>query len=178
MTIVGLGTIGEAIAARAHAFGISVTGVRRRPELPASPYVERVVGPDQLDDVLRGCDFLVLAAPGTASTTRMIGARELALLNRGAVLVNVARAQIVDDAAMRAALTSGHLGGAVLDVFEREPLGAQDPLWDLPNVLITPHSAGFRKSHWDDVTALFIDNFERFERGASLRNPVDLAAGY
>lgn len=178
MTIVGLGTIGEAIAARAHAFGIEVTGVRRRPELPHSSYVERVVGPEQLDDVLRGCDFLVLSAPGVASTTRMIGARQLALLNRGALLVNVARAQIVDDSAMRAALASGQLGGAVLDVFEREPLDANDTLWDLPNVIITPHSAGFRESHWDDVTALFIDNFERFQRGATLRNPVDLAAGY
>jgi D-2-hydroxyacid dehydrogenase (NADP+) len=178
MTIVGLGTIGEAIAARAHAFGIEITGVRRRPELPASSSVERVVGPEQLDDVLRGCDVLVLSAPGVASTTRMIGAHQLALLNRGAILVNVARAQIVDDAAMRTALVSGQLGGAVLDVFEREPLDAHDPLWDLPNVIITPHSAGFRESHWDDVTALFVDNFERFERGVSLRNPVDLAAGY
>jgi phosphoglycerate dehydrogenase-like enzyme len=178
MTIVGLGTIGEAIAARAHAFGIEVTGVRRRPDLPRSPYVERVVGPEQLDDALRGCDFLVLSAPGVASTARMIGARQLALLNPGAVLVNVARAQIVDDAAMRTALASGQLGGAVLDVFEREPLDAQDPLWDQPNVIITPHSAGFRESHWDDVAALFIDNCERFQRGTPLRNPVDLAAGY
>ena len=178
MTIVGLGTIGEAIAARAHAFGIEVTGVRRHPELPRPSYVERVVGPEQLDDALRGCDFLVLSAPGVASTTRMIGERQLSLLNRGAVLVNVARAQIVDDAAMRAALASGQLGGAVLDVFEREPLDPSDALWDLPNVIITPHSSGFRESHWDDVTALFIENLERFQRGEVLLNPVNLGAGY
>jgi phosphoglycerate dehydrogenase-like enzyme len=178
MTIVGLGTIGDAIAVRAHAFGIHVTRVRRRPAIPKSDAVDRVVGPDRLDEALRNCDILVVAAPGVASTAGMIGEPQLALLSRGALLVNVARAQIVDDHAMRAALASGQLGGAVLDVFEKEPLPTDSPLWDLPNVVITPHNSGFRQSHWNDVAALFIENCERFQRGDSLLNPVDLAAGY
>ena len=178
MTIVGLGTIGQEIAKRAHAFGIHVTGVRRNASAPKPSFVQAVVGPDQLDDALADCDLLVLSAPGTGSTHRMIGAPQLALLNRGAVLVNVARAGIVDDAAMRLALESGQLGGAVLDVFEREPLDPADGLWSMKNVVLTPHSAGFRVSHWDDVTALFVDNLQRYQQGRALLNQVDLVAGY
>lgn len=178
MTIVGLGTIGGEVAKRAHAFGMKVTGVRRRAEETPPAGVDRVVGTDRLHDALAGCDVLVLSAPGVSSTQRMIGARELAMLNPGAIVVNVARAQIVDDTAMRDALASGQLGGAVLDVFEREPLDAASPLWSLPNVVITPHSSGFRASHWDEVTDLFTDNLRRFQRGEPLRNVVDTTAGY
>jgi phosphoglycerate dehydrogenase-like enzyme len=178
MTIVGLGTIGLEVAKRAHAFGMKVTGVRRHAERPAPAEVERVVGTDQLDDALRGCDVLVLSAPGVAGTQGMIGARELALLNPGAVLVNVARAQIVDGGAMRAALASGQLGGAVVDVFEKEPLNSDDALWSTPNVIVTPHSSGFRATHWDAVTELFVDNMRRYQKSQPLENVVDLAAGY
>jgi phosphoglycerate dehydrogenase-like enzyme len=178
MTIVGLGTIGLEIAWRAHAFGIEVTGVRRQAHEPPPSFVSQVVGPAHLDEALRGRDILVLAAPGVRATQRMIGARQLALLNRGALLVNVARAAIVDHDAMVAALGAGQLSGAVLDVFEREPLDESDPLWSMPNVVITPHSSGFRSTHWDDVTALFGDNLTRFRQGQSLRNVVDLSAGY
>lgn len=178
MTIVGLGTIGLEIAKRAHAFGIEVTGVKRQVHEPPPPFVTQVVGPEQLDDALRGRDIVVLAAPGVRATQRMIGADQFALLNRGALLVNVARAAIVDHDAMIAALTAGQLGGAVLDVFEREPLDPTDPLWSMPNVIVTPHSSGFRATHWDDVTALFSDNLRRMQRGDALRNVVDLSAGY
>ena len=178
MTIVGLGTIGLEIARRAHAFGMRVTGVRRHVHKPRPDFVERVVGPDNLSEALDGCDILVLSAPGVAATHRMIGAEQLAMLNRGAVLVNVARGQVVDDAAIHAALGSGQLGGAVLDVFDREPLESSSPLWSMPNVVITPHSSGFRATHWDDVIALFSDNLRRFQRGEPLSNLVDLAAGY
>ena len=178
MTIVGLGTIGTEIAKRAHAFGMHVTGVRRTLDQPTMPFVDRVVGPGQLDDVLQNCDVLVLSAPGVSSTHRMIGAERFALLNRGALLVNVARAGIVDDAAMRAALDSGQLAGAMLDVFDREPLDAMDALWTTQNVVITPHCAGFRESHWNDVTALFSENLRRHQRGETLRNVVNLTAGY
>ena len=178
MTIVGLGTIGLEIARRAHAFGMRVTGVRRRTNEPQSEFVDRVVGPDRLGDALNGCDVLVLSAPGIAATHRMIGAEQLDMLNPGAVLVNVARGQVVDDTALQRALESGQLGGAVLDVFDREPLESSSPFWTMPNVLITPHSSGFRESHWDDVVALFSDNLRRFQRGEPLRNVVDAAAGY
>jgi phosphoglycerate dehydrogenase-like enzyme len=178
MTIVGLGTIGLEVAKRAHAFGMHVTGVRRHADRERPSYVDAVVGADHLDDALTGCDVVVLSAPGTTRTQHLIGAPQLARLNRGAVLVNVARAGIVDGDAMQAALHSGQLGGAVLDVFDHEPLAADDPLWTTPNVVLTPHSAGFRASHWDEVAALFRDNLVRFQRGEPLRNSVDLAAGY
>lgn len=178
MTIVGLGTIGVAIAERARAFGMHVTGVRRRTNELAPLCVDRVVGAHALHDALDGADVLVIAAPGIASTQSMIRAREIAMLNRGALLVNVARAGIVDQVAMREALQTGQLGGAILDVFEQEPLDRDDPLWTTPNVIITPHSAGFRATHWDELTALFCDNLARYRNGESLRNVVDLSAGY
>ena len=178
MTIVGLGTIGIEIAKRAAAFGMHVVGVRRTLTLPKPPFVDEVFGPDALDSALRGADILVLSAPGVGSTQRMIGAEQIALLNRGALLVNVARAGIVYDAAMRDALANGQLRGAVLDVFEREPLDAADDLWAMPNVVLTPHSSGFRESHWDEVSALFSENLQRIQRGATPLNVVDLRAGY
>jgi phosphoglycerate dehydrogenase-like enzyme len=178
MTIVGLGTIGVEIAKRAHAFGMHVTGVRRRLDQPAPDCVERVVGADQLADALRGCDVLVLAAPGVPATRAMIGARELALLEPGAVLVNVARAAIVDQQALIQELESGRLGGAVLDVFEHEPLESRSPFWSMRNVVVTPHSSGFRSSHWNDVIALFTDNLTRYREGRPLRQLIDPAAGY
>jgi len=178
MTIVGLGSIGTEVARRAHAFGMSVVGVRRHATRDQPAFVERIVGPDRLDEALTGCDVLVLAAPAIATTQRMIGRAQLERLNRGAVLVNVARAQIVDQDAMQAALESGQLGGAVLDVFEREPLPASSPLWELRDVIITPHSSGFRAEHWDRTAGLFAENLRRFCRGEQLLNVVDTAAGY
>lgn len=178
MTIVGLGTIGMEVAKRAHAFGVTVTGIRRRTNEPKPAFVDRVLAPEQLGEALTGCDILVLSAPGVEATKRIVGREQLAMLATGAVLVNVARGQVVDEAAMIEALRSGALGGAVLDVFEREPLPADSPLWDLPNVVITPHSSGFRATHWDDVVELFAENLERFQRGEPPQNVVDPAAGY
>jgi phosphoglycerate dehydrogenase-like enzyme len=178
MTIVGLGTIGVEIAKRANAFGINVTGVRRNPDQAAPPYVDRVFGSDRIDDALVDCDILVLAAPGVAATQGMIGPRQFALLNPGAVIVNVARAAIVDQQALIQGLKSGRLGGAVLDVFEQEPLEPASPFWSMRNVVITPHSSGFRSTHWRDVIALFVDNLTRYRGGQPLRHLVDAAAGY
>lgn len=178
MTIVGLGSIGVEIAKRAHAFGMNVTGVRRRPDQPRPRCVDRVVGSDRLHDALDGCDILVLAAPGVAATQGMIGERELEMLNPGAVLVNVARAAIVDQRALIQELKSGRLGGAVLDVFEQEPLDPGSPFWTMPNVVVTPHSSGFRSTHWIDVIALFADNLKRYQAGKPLRHLVDPTAGY
>ncbi len=158
MTILGLGTIGTEVARRAHAFGIRVTGVRRRTDQAKPDFVERIVAPDDLTDALRHCDILVISAPFVAHTNSLIGAAEIATLNRGAILVNVARGQIVDQTAMIQGLQNGQLGGAVLDVFHQEPLESQSPLWSLPNVVISPHSSGFRASHWDELIDLFSDN--------------------
>jgi len=127
---------------------------------------------------LGGCDVLVIAAPFIPETDRLIGARQLALLNRGAILVNVARGRIVDEREMIAALEEKRLGGAVLDVFDREPLDSASPLWSLPNVVITPHCSGVRPDHWDAVIELFGDNLLRFRHGEPLLNLVDCDAGY
>src|SRR5436190_21512670 len=122
MTIVGFGTIGQEVARRAHAFGMRVTGIRRRLDQPVPPFVDSMVGPDQLNDAVRSADVLVISAPFLPGTDRMIRAEHIALLNPGAIIINVARGKIVDEPAMIAALQDGRLGGAVLDVFEREPL--------------------------------------------------------
>lgn len=178
MVILGFGATGQEVARRAHAFGMHVTGIRRRSDLPVPSFVDRVCSPDKLQDVLRGADVLVISAPAIRETERMIGEDHLALLKRGAIIVNVARAKIVEESAMLAALQSGQLGGAVLDVFEHEPLASSSPLWTLPNVLISPHSSGVRPDHWDEVIDLFAENLNRFERGEPLLNTVDCKAGY
>src|SRR5439155_20762070 len=102
----------------------------------------------------------------------------LTLMNPGAILINVARGKIVDQTALLDALRSGQLGGAMLDVFEREPLDPSSSLWSLPNVIISPHSSGVRPDHWDEVIDLFSENLRRFQRGDPLLNPVDVHAGY
>jgi len=178
MTVVGLGTIGVEIARRAHAFGMPVTGVRRRPGHAKPEFVDRILGPEQIDEALENCEVVVLSAPAVAATLRMIGEKQLAKLTRGAIVVNVARGPIIDERALRHGLETGHIGGAVLDVFDREPLDATNPLWSMPNVVITPHSSGFRASHWDEVVDLFTENYHRFQHGEPLRNVVDPAAGY
>jgi phosphoglycerate dehydrogenase-like enzyme len=178
MTVVGLGTIGSEVARRAHAFGMRVTGVRRNIQNENPSFVDRVVARDRLTDALTGCDILVVSAPGVAETNRLIGREELAMLNPGATIVNVARGAIVDEQAMIEALRSGRLRAAVLDVFEHEPLDPSSPLWSLPNVIITPHSSGFRANHWDKVIDLFTENLRRFQRSETLLNLVDCAAGY
>jgi phosphoglycerate dehydrogenase-like enzyme len=178
MTILGFGTIGQEVARRAHAFGMSVTGIRRRVDQPAPPFADRVVGPAQLNEALRDCDVLVIAAPFVAETDRLIRAEQLALLHRGAILINVARGKIVDEPALLAALDNGQLGGAVLDVFEREPLDPSSPLWTIPNVIVSPHSAGVRPDHWTAVINLFAENLVRFRKGEPLLNLVSPHAGY
>jgi phosphoglycerate dehydrogenase-like enzyme len=180
--IVGLGSIGTAAARLLHALGARVDGIRRNLSGAPPPGVNRVAGPDQLLDLLPDADIVVLAAPQTSDTRGLIGSRELAAMRRDAILVNVSRGKLVDQAELVSALTAPAdvrtIGGAALDVFEHEPLPRESPLWSLPNVLITPHMAGFRRSHWDAVTDLFAENLRHFEAGQTLLNPVDKRAGY
>jgi phosphoglycerate dehydrogenase-like enzyme len=178
MGIIGLGTIGQAVAARAAALGMHVVGVRRRPEEGGVPGVREVVGPAQVHDVIASSDVLVLAAPWTGATDRLLDAPAIGRMKRGAVVVNVARGQLVDERALIAALGSGHLSGAALDVFTEEPLPPDSPFWSLPNVILTPHTSGFRADHWDAVVDLFVEQLQRFQDGRPLLNEVDCAAGY
>jgi phosphoglycerate dehydrogenase-like enzyme len=178
MGIIGLGTIGQAIAARASALGMRVVGVRRRPEQGTPRGVDAVLGPGETGQVIESSDVLVLAAPWTGATDRLLDAVALARMKRGAVVINVARGQLVDQDALAAALVRGHLRGAVLDVFDEEPLAPASPLWSLPNVIVTPHTSGFRGDHWDSVIDLFEEQIERFRDNRPLLNAVDLEAGY
>src|SRR5579884_296957 len=156
MGILGLGTIGRAIARRAQAFGLRVWGTRRTAgEVPG---VERVLGPEGLDEVLRVADVLVVTLPLTPATRGLIGARELALLPAGAFVVNVGRGGLIDEAALVDALRAGHLAGAGLDVFEEESLPETSPLWTLPEVILTPHVAGNFPGYMDRVVPLFCAN--------------------
>ena len=176
--VIGLGSIGVEVCRLGTAFGMRVIGVRRHPDRGAPEGVHEVWGPERLDDLAAAADVLVVAAPSTGETEALLDARRIGLMKRGAWLVNVARGQLVDAAALRHALESGALSGAALDVFAEEPLPADSPLWRAPNLLITPHTSGFRQGHWDDAVDVFIDNLARWDRGELLRWRVDAARGY
>lgn len=176
--LVGVGTIGSEIAARAQAFGMPVIALRRRPAYGTIGHVERVFGPQQLHEFLSRCHVLVIAAPLTPETHLMIGAAQFARLPQGAVVVNVGRAKIIDTEALMASLHAGHLGGASLDVFPQEPLPPDHPLWQTPNVILTPHTSGFRQGHWEEVIDLFGDNIERWLKGEPLKFRIEPELGY
>ena len=120
----------------------------------------------------------MLPAPWTPDTDGVLGAREIGQMKRGAVLINVARGQLMDEDALASAPASRHLSGAGPGLFTEEPLSPASPFWSLPNVILTPHTSGFRADHWDAVVDLFEDQVRRFEDGRPLLNPVDCAAGY
>ena len=176
--IVGMGAIGRATATRLAALGASVTGIRRNLGAPAPPGFHAVRRLAELQDALRSADVVVIAAPQTRETRGLIGAPELACMKQDAVVVNVSRGALLDQDALAHRLRAGRLGGAALDVFRHEPLDPDDPLWEVPNLLITPHTSGFRPDHWDAVTELFAENLRRFERREPLLNVVDKQAGY
>ena len=178
MGIVGLGSIGREIAKLAAPFGLKVSGIRRRPEAPSELPGVDIYGPDRLLDVLSSSDIIVLSMPHTPDTRQIIGPRELDRMKPGALLINIARGKLVDDDAVVAALRDGRLGGAALDVFTREPLEASSPYWDLPNVIVTPHTSGAMEDYWTPLVTLFSDNLRRFEKGEPLLNVVDKEAGY
>ncbi len=176
--LIGAGTIGSEIARLAAAFGMKVVAITRRPRDERSRR-HRVDEPGGARTICcNQSDVVVIAAPLTPETLNMIGAAEMARMKRGAVLINVGRARIVDHVALSDALRSGHLGGASLDVFHREPLPADDPLWAAPNVILTPHTSGFRQGHWDDVIELFCENLRRYQRGEPVRFRVEPELGY
>jgi phosphoglycerate dehydrogenase-like enzyme len=176
--IVGLGMIGAELARLAHGFGMRVVATRRRPELAPPQYVDGVLPATALEQLLRQSDVVILAAPDTRETTRLIDARALACMKRDALLVNVGRGALVDEEALVRTLAEGRLGGAGLDVFADEPLPATSPLWKLPNVIVTPHVGGVRADYWRVAVDMFVDNLRRFEAGEPLLNIVDKEAGY
>jgi glyoxylate/hydroxypyruvate reductase len=177
--LVGLGGVGRVVARLLDAAGVRVIGAGR----PGRSYddvpgVSRFVADTEISSVLPEVDALVLACPLTERTFHLIGRDELALLPPGAVVVNIARGQVIDEPALVEELLSGHLGGACLDVFETEPLPESSPLWELPNVLISPHSASTVSAENRLIADLFTDNLRRWLAGRPLRNVFDKSAGY
>ena len=176
MCVVGLGTIGQSIARRAKALGMQVTGVRRS----GAPVdgVDTVVTMDERLEAIRGANVLVVVAPLTDETRGLIGADELAALAPRSTIIDVSRGGVSDIDAVVEALGSGQLSGAAIDVFEPEPLPDTSPLWDVPNLLLTPHAAGNSRSYVSRWAQTLASNIEALEAGQPLANVVDRSLGY
>jgi phosphoglycerate dehydrogenase-like enzyme len=180
VVIFGHGSIGREVGRLARAFGMHAVGVKRsvEGESPEAHNLDELHPASAFRDLLPRAEFLVLAAPHTRETERVLGVDEFARLPKGAVLINIGRGALVDEAAMIDALEDGRLGGAALDVFATEPLPADSPLWTLPNVLVCPHSASTSDRENGRLTELFCDNLRRFLRGERLRNVLDVVRMY
>ena len=176
--LIGVGTIGSEIAKRAEAFGMRVIALRRRPAYGTIGHVDRVYGREDLAEFLGQCHVVAICAPLTPETLGMLATEQFAQMPRGAVVINVGRAKIIDTEALMDALDSGHLGGASLDVFPQEPLPPDHRLWKTPNVILTPHTSGFRRGHWEEVIDLFGDNLDRWLRHEPLKFRIELELGY
>lgn len=159
--IVGLGSIGESFARRANGWDVELLGYKRRPAEYAG-VVPRVFGPGELLEMCRLSDVLVITMPGSPETRHLIGEAELEALGHG-YLINVGRGSVVDEQALIRALSAGRLRGAGLDVFETEPLPADSPLWDMPNVVVTPHSAGDTPRYGERLARIFRQNLQAFQ---------------
>jgi glyoxylate/hydroxypyruvate reductase len=177
ITIVGLGTLGTAIARHAAGFGMTVTGVRANPA--PHPHCQQVIGTDQLDAALLGSKFLVLACPLTDATRGLIDRRRLELLPEGAGVVNIGRGELLDQDALCDGLDAGRLSGAVLDVFDPEPIPAGHRLWRTPNLIISPHTSADDPATYNPISLdLFLANLRAWKEGRPLPNRFHIARGY
>jgi phosphoglycerate dehydrogenase-like enzyme len=177
--IVGLGAIGGAVAERARAFGLRVIATRRRFVTGmTSPIADELLGPDALDYLLAESDAIVLAAPQTDETENLIGERELALMKPGSVLCNVGRGTLIDEGALLAGLEAGRPAAAILDVTREEPLPTDSPLWNAPNLYLSPHSSAVHDRYFDSVINLFVTNLARYLKDEPLLNLVRPEVGY
>jgi len=179
MGIVSYGSIGQASARLAKAFGMKVWATRKRPEVSANdPLVDRVFGLPQLREMIAGSDFVVVCSPLTPETRGFIGAAEIAAMKPSAVFMNVGRGPVVVESALIEALREKRIRGAALDVFETEPLPAGHPMFSLENVLLSPHSADHTPGWVEQSVELFLANFERYVKGEPLENVVNKKEGY
>lgn len=177
--VVGLGAIGTAVAERGKAFGMRVIATRRNPQQKAN-YVDLLLPPDQLPNLLRESEYVVLCVPLTPETHRLIGEEELRLMRRDAILINIARGQVVDQSALIHALQERWIAGAGLDVFDPEPLPADSPLWRMPNVIISPHVSGVTPHYGVRAAEIFLRNLHAYLASdfAAMMNVVDKHARY
>ncbi len=176
--LVGIGSIGREVAKRASVLGMHVIATRENPQKGTPEAVEQVYPSTAITTVLENSDYVVLAAPTTPATTGLINAERLSHMKPEAVLINVGRGSLVDEAALAVALRSQRIGGAALDVFEQEPLPANSPLWDLENLLLTPHTAGLTERLWERHYVLISENLRRYLAHQPLLALVDKSKGY
>ena len=178
--IVGYGDIGRAVAERARAMGMRVLAVKRHapPAGAADPFAERIFTPQSMRDMIAASDYIVAAAPLTPETRGLIGGPEFAVMKPSAVVVNIGRGPVIDEAAMLRALEGRRIRGAVLDVFDAEPLPDGHPFYRLDNVLLSPHMADHTADWLERAMQFFLDNFARFQKGQPLRNLVNKDLGY
>jgi phosphoglycerate dehydrogenase-like enzyme len=177
--VIGAGGIGTQVAIRLASLGARCVGVRRRPDLGPPDGFDRVVGSDALDAELPEADVVVLTAPHTTESAGLFTSERLKRLKDGSILINVSRGALIDEHALADELRRGRLRGAALDVFAKEPLAADSPLWQLRSVLLTPHISPVSPGRfWPRALEVFCDNWRRYDRGEPLRNLVDKQAGY
>jgi phosphoglycerate dehydrogenase-like enzyme len=189
--IVGYGSIGRQVARLMHEYGVTLLATKRDvlhpadagyiPEGMGDPegdFIHRLYPPQALVSMLKECDFIIITVPLTPETHNFIGARELAVVKPSAFLIDVSRGGVVDHAALYAALRDQKLAGAALDVFPEEPLASDNPLWKLPNVILTPHISGNTPLYDERAAAFFAENLHRYLAGLSLYNRIDVSRGY
>lgn len=189
--IIGYGSIGREIGRLAKAFGMRVLASKRNParredtgyRVPGAgdarmEYVDQVFGPDELSEMVSACDYVVAALPLTPETRGLVSESVIRAMKPTAYFVNISRGEVVDEEALIRALREGNIAGAGLDVFRQEPLPPDSPLYDLPNVILTPHISGATAAYNDRATDLFAENLRRYLAGESLLNLVDKTAGY
>jgi len=177
--IVGYGDIGRAVATRVRAVGMHVLAVKRHvPPRNTDPLVDKIYAPDARLEMIARSDYVVASAPLTEETRGMIGEPEFAAMKPDAVVINVGRGPVIDEAAMVRALSEGRIKGAGLDVFDTEPLPPGHPLYRLPNVLLSPHCADHTPDWLERGMRFFLEEFERFRKGEPLVNVVDKKLGY
>ena len=177
MGLLGLGAIGSKTAEKAKALGMRVLGYRRNPE-KTDPNVDKMFGAEGLNDLLAQSDWVVLTVAATPETDKLIGEAQLRAMKPSAHIINIARGKVIDEAVLITALNEKWIAGAGLDVFEQEPLPAESPLWDMKNVIITPHFAGATPYYIDRLVAIFTENLKRYQAGEPLINVVDKELGY
>jgi len=177
MGLIGVGRIGKKIAELAKALNMRVLGLRRNPGRKVGP-VDKMVGPGDRDWLLSRSDWVVITAALTTETRGMIAENEFKNMKDSAYIINVARGPIINQKALIKSLQKGWIAGAGLDVFEEEPLTVDSPLWDMPNVIITPHSSWLSPHHRGRRIKIFVENLKRFQSGEQLINIVDKQRGY
>ena len=189
--IIGYGSIGRESARMAQALGMRVLALKRDPANrrddgwcpeglgdPDGTIPEKFFGPEQREEIVRESDYLTVTLPLTEHTRKFIGTKEIAAMRPGAYIVNIGRGEVIDETALIEALKAGKIGGAGLDVFEKEPLPKESPIWDIENVILTPHMSGANRGYVDKACTLFADNLRRFVAGQPLLNVVDPGLGY